>query len=93
MSTHNMFFYGELTNIILELSPNTLLISSTSGGGENISFSMDSIGSSIGINLSVTVLYPRHLCRGVYSFRLSVCMFVHPFVISSRSWNYFKVLR
>ena len=46
-------------------------------------------------------LYPRHLCRGVYSFRLSVrpfvCLFVrsfvHSFILPSRSWNYFKVLR
>ena len=37
-------------------------------------------------------LYPRHLWWGVYSFRLSICMFVCPFVIPSRSWNYFKVL-
>ena len=81
MSTHNMSFYGELTKIILELSPNTLLISSTRGGGENIGFSMDPIGSSIGINLSVTVLYPWHLCRGVYSFRLSGRMFVRNFVL------------
>ena len=29
-------------------------------------------------------LYPRHLCRRVYSFRLSVCPFVCSFV---RSWN------
>ena len=29
MSTHNICFYGELTKIILELSPNTLLICST----------------------------------------------------------------
>ena len=27
-------------------------------------------------------LYPRHLCRGVYSFRLSVRMFVRSFVRS-----------
>ena len=26
------------------------------------------------------LLYPRHLCRGVYRFRLSVCPFVYPFV-------------
>ena len=37
-------------------------------------------------------LYPRHLCRGVYSFRLSIHMFVRSFVIPSLSWNYFKVL-
>ena len=29
MSTHNIRFYGELTKIILQLSPNTLLVSST----------------------------------------------------------------
>ena len=48
------------------------------------------------------LLYPRHLCRGVYSFRLSVrpfvcsficSFFVRLFVFPSRSWNYFKVLR
>ena len=27
-------------------------------------------------------LYPRHLCRGVYSFRLDVCPFVRSFVRS-----------
>ena len=36
-------------------------------------------------------LYPRHLCRGVYSFCLSVRLFVHSyvrlFVLPSRSWN------
>ena len=40
-------------------------------------------------------LYSRHLCRRVYSFRLSVRpfvrsyvrMFVRSFVIPSRSWN------
>ena len=41
-------------------------------------------------------LYPQHLCRGVYSFRLSVrpfvCSFVCSFVLPSHSWNYFKVL-
>ena len=48
----------------------------------------------------INLLYPRHLCRGVYSFRLSVhpfvcsfvCSFVGSFVLPSRSWNYFKVL-
>ena len=43
------------------------------------------------------LLYPRHLCRGVYSFRLSVrpfvCTYACSFVLPSRSWNYFKVLR
>ena len=63
MSTHNMFFYGELTKIILELSPNTLLISSTSGGGENISFNMDSIGSSIGI--CYCFIPPAFMPRGI----------------------------
>ena len=28
------------------------------------------------------LLYPRHLCRGVYSFRLDVCPFVCSFVSS-----------
>ena len=36
-------------------------------------------------------LYPRHLCRGVYSFCLSVrpfvCSLVRSFVLLSRSWN------
>ena len=32
MSTHNICFYGELTKIILELSPNTHLICSTEYG-------------------------------------------------------------
>ena len=36
-------------------------------------------------------LYPRHLCRRVYSFRLSFCPFVcslvRSFVLPSRSWN------
>ena len=26
------------------------------------------------------LLYPRHLCRGVYSFRLDVCPFVRSYV-------------
>ena len=29
------------------------------------------------------VFIPRHLCQGVYSFRLSVRMFVHSFVVPS----------
>ena len=33
------------------------------------------------------LLYPRHLCRQVYSFRLSVRMFVSSLVLPSRSWN------
>ena len=28
------------------------------------------------------LLYPRHLCRGVYSFRLDVCPFVRSYVRS-----------
>ena len=32
-------------------------------------------------------LYPRHLCRRVYSFRLSVRPFVSSFVLPSHSWN------
>ena len=36
-------------------------------------------------------LYPRNLCRGVYSFRLSVCpfvcSFVRLFVLPSVTWN------
>ena len=36
---------------------------------------------------SINLLYPWHLCRGVYSFRLSK----HPFVSLSCLWNYFKV--
>ena len=32
--------------------------------------------------LHVSSLYPRHLCRGVYSFRLSVCPFVRLYVRS-----------
>ena len=28
----------------------------------------------------ITLLYPRHLCRGVYSFRLDVCPFVCSFI-------------
>ena len=39
------------------------------------------------VYISVLFLYPRHLCRGVYSFRLSVRPFVCLFVIPSRSWN------
>ena len=43
----------------------------------------------------VFLLYPRHLCRGVYSFSLSVrpfvCLYVHSFVRSfvlpSVTWN------
>ena len=32
-------------------------------------------------NLNVNVLlYPRHLCRRVYSFRFSVCPFVRSYV-------------
>ena len=29
------------------------------------------------------LLYPRHLCRWVYSFRLSICPFVYSFVPTS----------
>ena len=37
---------------------------------------------------NLTFLYPRHLCRRVYSFRLSVCPFVRSYVRSFvRSWN------
>ena len=32
----------------------------------------------------VDSLYPRHLCRGVYSFRLSVRMFVRSYFLPSR---------
>ena len=31
---------------------------------------------------SSALLYPRHLCRGVYSFRLDVCPFVRSYVRS-----------
>ena len=41
----------------------------------------------------ISSLYPRHLCRGVTSFRLSIRMFVRLFVLASRLWNYFTVLR
>ena len=38
-----------------------------------------------------------YACRGVYSFHLSIRLFVHSYVCSfailSCSWNYFKVLR
>ena len=54
-----------------------------------------------GVKVPSMSLYPRHLCRGVYSFRLSVRMFVRLFVRSfvcsflllSRLRDYFKVLR
>ena len=53
--------------------------------------------NTISYSTLVIVFNPRHLCRGVYSFRLSVrpyvCSFVRSFVLPSRSWNYFKVLR
>ena len=39
------------------------------------------------LTLVLKFLYPRHLCRRVYSFRLSVCPFVCSFVLPSRSWN------
>ena len=32
--------------------------------------------------IHVDSLYPRHLCRGVYSFRLDVCPFVRSYVRS-----------
>ena len=52
---------------------------------------------TISYSTLVIVFNPRHLCRGVYSFRFSVrpyvCAFVRSFVLPSRSWNYFKVLR
>ena len=39
---------------------------------------------------SIFLLYPRHLCRGVYSFRLSVrpfvCSFVRSFVRTSETF-------
>ena len=34
-----------------------------------------------------SLLYPQHLCRRVYSFRLSVRPFVCSFILPSRSWN------
>ena len=34
-----------------------------------------------------TEIYPWHLCRGVYSFRLFVHMFPRLLVLPSRSWN------
>ena len=34
------------------------------------------------VYMCVPLLYPRHLCRGVYSFRLDVCPFVCSFVHS-----------
>ena len=55
--------------------------------------------------INISYLYSRHLCRGLYSFRISVrpfvrsyvrsfvCSFVRSFVLPSRLWNYFKVLR
>ena len=51
------------------------------------------------MNTLAPSLYPRHLCRGVYSFRLSVrpfvcsyvrsfvCSFVRSFVLPSVAWN------
>ena len=61
-----------------------------------ISFQSHLSGASVTDILSMS-LYPRHLCREVYSFRLSirpfVCSFIRSFVLPSRSWNYFKVLR
>ena len=33
------------------------------------------------------LIIPRHLCRGVYSFRLSVPSFVCSFVLPSVTWN------
>ena len=45
---------------------------------------LDLVFSTMGIWSKVLFgsLYPRHLCRGVYSFRLSVRMFVRSFVRS-----------
>ena len=39
------------------------------------------------------LLYPRHLCRGVYSFRLSVSLFVRSYVRSFVRGICVKVLR
>ena len=58
-----------------------------------------SISNFKGVWCAFLFLYPWHLCRGVYSFHLSICMFIrsffHSFVLPSPacSWNYFKVLR
>ena len=45
----------------------------------------------VAVRQCLFLLYPRHLCRRVYSFRLSVrpfvCSYVRSFVIPSRSWN------
>ena len=41
MSTHNVCFYGELSKIIFQLSPNTLLICST--GAQSIKGTSESL--------------------------------------------------
>ena len=53
--------------------------------------SLKQIAFLLEVTTKIFSLYPRHLCRGVYSFRLSVCMFVRSFVRSfvlpSVAWN------
>ena len=59
------------------------------------SFRMLHIYPALLILRKIFLLYPRHLCRGVYSFRLSVrpfvCsfvrLFVRSFVLPSVAWN------
>ena len=36
--------------------------------------------SSLFMNTQIRLLYPRHLCRRVYSFRFFVCLFVSSFL-------------
>ena len=59
-----------------------------------ITFTTDLQTVKLLLNISVLVLiylYSRHLCRGIYSFRLSVHSYVRSFVptyfLPSRKWN------
>ena len=53
----------------------------------NNKHSISSTSSSLIRSTFTLSLYPRHLCRGVYSFRLSVRPFVRSFVLPSVAWN------
>ena len=47
MSTHNIYFYGELTKIIIQLSSNTLIGSSAASGRELLMNSLNKTESGI----------------------------------------------
>ena len=83
MSTHNIGFYEEISRIIFNY--------------HQISSNTHLICSSDMRSKEFDSFYPRHLCRGVYSYHLSVhpfvCsfvrLFVRSFVLPFIAWNFF----